>query len=236
MSRAAGGGSGRRRLLLVPLGSTEQHGPHLPPDTDTRIARAWARRVAARIPGSVVAPALAYGSSGEHQGFPGTLSIGQEALELVVVELVRSAADQVDAVALLSGHAGNREPLARAVDRLRREGHDVTARIPTWEREAWPHGVIDAHAGRTETSLLLHLSPGVVRRHRLEPGETAPVEALMTRLRAGGLAAVTANGVLGDPRGASADEGRRLLADLVDRTVASLAGPEPDPDRNGAGV
>ena len=67
----------RGLLLAVPLGSCEQHGPHLPLDTDTRIAVALADRLAARHAQVVVAPAVAFGSSGEHAGFPGTLSIGQ---------------------------------------------------------------------------------------------------------------------------------------------------------------
>src|SRR5664279_1634130 len=78
-------------ILLVPVGSTEQHGPHLPVTTDTDIAEAVAEGAAGRDAYLVVAPALAYGSSGEHQGFAGTLSIGQEATELVLVEVGRSA-------------------------------------------------------------------------------------------------------------------------------------------------
>ena len=64
------------RLLIVPLGATEQHGPHLPLQTDTAIAEALARRLAEVRPHAVVAPALPYGSSGEHQAFPGTLPLG----------------------------------------------------------------------------------------------------------------------------------------------------------------
>ena len=87
-------------MLLVPLGSTEQHGPHLPLDTDTRIAvarcagRVGRRRCRPRL-AVLVAPAVAYGASGEHEGFAGTLSIGQEALESVVVELGRSAGERL---------------------------------------------------------------------------------------------------------------------------------------------
>ena len=77
-------------VAIVPLGATEQHGPHLPLGTDTTIACALAFGLAAARDDVVVAPALPYGSSGEHAGFPGTLSIGQDALRVVVLELARS--------------------------------------------------------------------------------------------------------------------------------------------------
>jgi mycofactocin precursor peptide peptidase len=199
------------RLLAVPLGSTEQHGPHLPLGTDTLVARALAERLAAARDDVVVAPALPYGSSGEHAGFPGTLSIGQDALISVVVELVRSA-DGFAGVVLISGHGGNAEPLARAVGTVEAEGRRALAWFPSV-----PRG--DAHAGRTETSLLLALAPRLVRTAAIEPGDTRPLAELLPALRTGGVAAVSRNGVLGDPTGATAEEGDRLLdtlsADLV---------------------
>jgi len=187
-------------LLVVPLGATEQHGPHLPLGTDTIIASALAASLDA-----VVAPALPYGSSGEHAGFAGTLSIGREALITVLVELVRSSA--FARVVFVSGHGGNAEPLAAAVRRLRDEGHDVWAWSPAWGG--------DAHAGRTETSLMLALEPALVGPERA-PGNTEPLTALMPRLRSEGVRGVAPNGVLGDPSGASEEEGCRLLAAAIE--------------------
>lgn len=205
-------------ILLVPLGSTEQHGPHLPLDTDTRIAAAVAQAVAAdpapplRRGQVLVAPALPVGSSGEHRGFPGTLSIGATATELVLVELVRSATEPGGgpflATLIVNGHGGNAAPVANAVRILQGEGRRVAAWAPHLPRS-------DAHAGFTETSLGLHLFPELVRTDDLAAGSTKPIGELMAELREGGVAAVSPNGVLGDPTRASAAEGAALFAHLV---------------------
>lgn len=207
-------------VLVVPLGSTEQHGPHLPVSTDTDVAAAIAERVAAVRADVVVAPALPYGASGEHAGFAGTLSIGQDALELVVVELVRSADRYGGGVVLVNGHGGNVEPLARAARTLDGEGRRVLA----WSPRVPAGG--DLHAGRTETSLLLAIAPGTVRLDRAEPG-AAVAEVDLARLRSEGVRAVSPNGVLGDPTGASADEGRRLLDAMAASLVTAVAAWTP---------
>ncbi|MEV0358606.1 mycofactocin biosynthesis peptidyl-dipeptidase MftE [Nocardia sp. NPDC050697] len=204
------GALGRSAVLVVPLGATEQHGPHLPLSTDTDLAVAVCAGLAATRPDVLVAPALPYGSSGEHAGFPGTLSIGQAALELVLVELCRSATDSLDRVLLVSGHGGNAEPLRRACALLRGEGRDVRFFLPQYPG--------DAHAGRSETALQLALDPARVRLDRAEPGETRALRELLPALRSGGVRAVSANGVLGDPAGATAAEGTALL----DRIVTDL--------------
>jgi creatinine amidohydrolase len=204
---------GQPSVLLIPLGATEQHGPHLPLQTDTVIATALADGVAARRSNVAVAPALPYGSSGEHAGFAGTLSLGQEAFEAAVVQLVRSA-ESFDSVILLSWHGGNAEPLARAVALLRAEGRRVTSWQPSLD-------AADAHAGRTETSLMLALAHELVGDDR-PVGATEDLADLMPELRAHGVRAVAPNGVLGDARGASKEEGWALLAELVDDLTARL--------------
>ena len=82
----------------------------------------------------------------------------------------------------------------------------------------------DPHAGRTETSLLLHLAPDVVRLDRAEPGDTRPWAEIAPVVTAGGVAAVSPNGVLGDPTGASADEGGRLFDAICERVRDEVAG------------
>jgi mycofactocin precursor peptide peptidase len=198
-------------VVVVPVGSLEQHGPHLPLDTDTVIAQAVAARVAERL-GGWCAPAVAYGSSGEHQAFPGTTSIGTPALARLIVELVRSLRDGASRVLLVNGHGGNIDAMSSAVELLVDEGHDVAVVLCVAPG-------MDAHAGRAETSLMLHLRPDSVRLDMAEPGNTAPLATLMPHLRVGGIAEVSHNGVLGDPRGATAEEGRALLAVMVESAV-----------------
>jgi creatinine amidohydrolase len=206
-------------ILVVPVGSTEQHGPHLPLGTDSDVAVALTDRLAAARPDVLVAPALPYGSAGEHAAFPGTLSIGAAALELVLVELVRSA-DAFAGVVLVSGHGGNAEPLAAAVTTLQAEGREVLGWSPRI-----PAG--DAHAGRTETSLMLAVAPGSVRLEAAEPGDARPLAALIGELRRNGVAAVSPNGVLGDPAGATAEEGERLLDTLAADLIRSVRAWKP---------
>ena len=210
--------------LLVPLGSTEQHGPHLPLDTDTRIATAVARSAGARLANDwLVAPAIAYGASGEHQDFAGTISIGTDALTLLLLEYGRSASCWANRLVFVNGHGGNADALIRAVSQLRAEG-----RVVGWCPCAAVGG--DAHAGHTETSLLLHISPDDVLTDRWLAGNGAPLRELLPSMRRGGVAAVSRVGVLGDPTTATAVEGERIFDEMVDGCVDRVARWSPGPD------
>jgi creatinine amidohydrolase len=210
----------RRPVVLLPLGSCEQHGPHLPLDTDTAVASAVAERAAARLRGEadvLVAPAQPYGASGEHEGFPGTVSIGHDALRLLVTETGRSMLRWASRLLVVNGHGGNLASLAEAVSGLRGEGRDV----------AWwpclPPGS-DAHAGRAETSMMLRLRHAAVRAERAVAGPTEPVHLLMDRLVAESVRGVSPSGVLGDPAGACAGDGERLLERMADRLAEDVRG------------
>ena len=203
-----------RRLLVVPIGSLEQHGPHLPLDTDARIASAVAGAVHARLPRIGLAPCIPIGASGEHAGFPGTLSIGTDALALMVVELVRHASLFWQHVLVINGHGGNTTALRSAVQTCQHERRSLTLHHIGGE-----HG--DVHAGISETSLMLHLAPELVRMELAETGNTEPLQRLLPALMAGGVRSVSQNGVLGDPRYANAETGAGLISNMVDAALES---------------
>ena len=206
---------GVERVLVVPLGATEQHGPHLPLDTDTVIAVTVAERAARAVPAAIVAPAIAIGASGEHAGFPGTLSIGTDALTSVIVEFVRTAGGEFERIVLVNAHGGNLDAVRAAAATCDHEGRPVAvwhARL----RES------DAHAGHAETSVMLAIDPSRVRPDRAEAGNLEPMGSLLDDLRTGGVGAVSANGVLGDPTTAEAMAGERILATWVGEVVALL--------------
>jgi creatinine amidohydrolase len=195
-------------LVLVPVGSIEQHGPHLPLDTDTTIAIAVAEGVARELPGTWVAPAISYGSSGEHQAFSGTASVGTEALTHVAVELVRSLRTWASLVVLVNAHGGNVAAL---------NASDEVDWLPCATEE------VDLHAGFTETSLMLHLRPESVRLDLAEAGNPQSLREILPAMLVGGVAAVSPNGVLGDPADASAAEGERVLKAMVAEIVGRLS-------------
>lgn len=202
----------RAPVVLVPVGSTEQHGPHLPTATDTLVAEEIAERAIHRTDGLLLGPTLPVTSSGEHAGFAGTLSIGARATTAVIVELVRSA-DWAAGVVLVNGHGGNHAAVTRAVEVLMAEQRRALAWWPRWPRRAGgPH---DLHAGRVETSLMLAIDPGLVRLERAEPGPATTIDDL----RARGVRAVSPSGVLGDPTGASGREGEELIRAFVEDLV-----------------
>ncbi|GAB2504393.1 creatininase family protein [Nocardiopsis aegyptia] len=211
------------RVALLPVGSLEQHGPHLPLVTDTVIACTVAAALADAHPVRVLPP-LTLSCSHEHAAWPGTVSISARTLHAVVTDAADSLRRSgTPRLVLVNGHGGN-HVLANVVQ----ESGGAMALFPQaheWEAARVTAGMAtdndtDMHAGELETSVLLHAHPGMVG-----PGAayadhvTGPRDHMPTL----GLAPYTPNGVAGRPSLATADKGGRLLAALVDAFAGHLA-------------
>lgn len=229
--------------VILPLGATEQHGPHLPLGTDTVRAAALAERLAERLPGSLVAPVLPFGCSDEHSGFAGLLGLDRETLARVILDLARRLAGWgVRRLVLLSAHGGNGEALDLALELLHRELPDLDVRtngnleiiapvlLEIANREGISASEAGLHAGEGETSEMLHLRPDLVRLGEPTSGFTGDMEAVLDELREGGLRAVTEDGVLGDPTRAGAERGARYLDAVAQDLAALVRGADGEPD------
>ena len=208
------------KVLVLPLGSFEQHGPHLPLDTDTIIIDsvvAQALRDSHITAGSfMVAPTVAISASDEHAGFPGTLSTGSAALADSVVAICRSAS-WAQGICIVNGHGGNTDALARIGSALTYEKirHSVWS-LPSYEGA-------DMHAGHTETSVMLHIDPAKVQIDGIEPGTIGDASSLVAQMRTSGIVGVSNNGVLGDPTTATSEHGVAVMKLYSSSLAAHLA-------------
>ena len=205
------------KIVLLTLGSWEQHGPHLPFDTDTIIINSVVTQAMhdSQINADefMIAPTVAISASDEHAGFPGTLSTGTEALAQSVVAICRSASWSLG-VCIVNGHGGNTDALARISSALTHE--KITHSI--WSLPSYDGA--DMHAGHTETSVMLYVAPDKVQTDRIERGTVGDSSALVAQMRTSGVAGVSDNGVLGDPTTATKEHGYAVM-NLYSTSLAS---------------
>jgi creatinine amidohydrolase len=221
-------------VAVLPVGATEQHGPHLATGTDTLLADHVASAAAERT-GDVVLPAVPYGCSlGHTDRWPGTLSLHPATMIGVVVEVGRWAhASGFRKLVIVNGHATNGPPCQSAILQLRHELPDLRPRFVsifdlTPEIAArYTQDAPDFHANEAETSMLLHLDESQLRPDRVvdEPDRT------VGRVLSYAMPAVTSSGVVGEPSTASAERGAALVEQLVEALtdLLSRARAERDP-------
>ncbi|EMA44165.1 creatininase family protein [Halococcus saccharolyticus] len=226
-------------LALLPVGSTEQHGPHAPLGTDRLTARAVAAAGAERyeeVHGSevVVAPTIPVGIAEEHHQFAGTLWVAPDTLRSYVRETVASLASHGwDRVVLVNGHGGNVDALREVCGAITR--HDAAYAVPfTWFEAAASLSEM-GHGGPIETALLRAIHPDLVRENRIEEAQAGASETWGEWVSGTNLAfdaaEFTDNGVVGDPGDGSAERGEELLEDATAALVTLLDAIE---DRDGS--
>lgn len=226
--------SGSRTAIVV-AGSVEQHGPHLPCETDSIYGAEIAGRVARRLGATLVAPVIMPGVSDHHLGFAGTFTISPELLVAQVEAYIASLAGMgVERVVLTSSHGGNFNPLDAATPRLTEYAlaHGITL-VPVLSLGAFvdalrkvpaerglEQGLSAVQADLIETSIMLHVRPDLVRMDLAEVGHMEDFD--IDELFRDGLRSITSNGVLGDPRGATAELGAAIVAELVDYLLTGI--------------
>ncbi|WP_333482828.1 creatininase family protein [Streptomyces mutabilis] len=208
-----------RQVAVLPVGSYEQHGAHLPLATDTLVACAIAREITAAYPVHPLPP-VTVGCSHEHADWPGTVSISSVTLHAVVRDIADSLRRSgVEALVVVNGHGGN-YVLGNVVQEASARGERMALfpAVEDWETARERAGVVtslltDMHAGEIETSVLLHAHPELVR-----PGHEAAdfIADDRRHLLSLGMSAYTDSGVIGRPSLGAAEKGKELLASLAD--------------------
>jgi creatinine amidohydrolase len=232
---AVGAAARAGAIAVLPVGATEQHGPHLATGTDTLLAERVSVAAASKTR-DVVLPAIAYGCSlGHTSHWPGTISLHPTTMIAVVVEVGRWAhASGFRKLVLVNGHATNGPPCQSALLQLRHELPDLRPRfVSLFELSPqiaarYAEDAPDFHANEAETSLMLYLEPETVDRSAIadEPDRTVGRVLLYP------MPAVTSSGVVGAPSRASAGRGAELFEQLVDALADLLltARAERDPE------
>lgn len=216
--------------VVIGVGSTEQHGPHLPTMTDTRIGDELAHRVALKLGNALQARTIPFGVSEHHLAFGGTVSIPCETLAAILRAYVSSLArDGFRRIVFLPSHGGNFATVQEVIDESPSSHPEVvvTGHADLLEFQEFSEGTsarfgISAgasggHAGENETALMLALEPDLVRRDRFAAGYVGPLGEEQIRIVLGeGMPALTPNGVLGDPTDATAGHGEAYLELFAD--------------------
>nr|CAA9271813.1 Creatinine amidohydrolase [uncultured Armatimonadetes bacterium] len=217
------------RVCVLPVGSFEQHGAHLPLATDILCAEFFAGMLADELSAALL-PALPFGTCMEHGGFRGSVSLRPETL----MQILRDVADEVErqqfrVLVVVNGHGGN-FALAPVVRDINRRDRPLKLLLVDWWEQAQPGGAaaesaargLDLHAGEMETSVVLAMRPDLVRPHPMDrPGDGAAEAFPLAQrdLNSFGVGHFSPGGVVGYPSLASAEKGQALIDSVRARLV-----------------
>jgi creatinine amidohydrolase len=223
------------RTAVVACGSIEQHGPHLPLFVDAEHGTALALEVAHKLGNTLVAPTIRVGISEHHMGFSGTVTIQESTFSDIchdyVSSLVRHGFERIYFIPTHGGNFGPLQKIEPALNETAGPNANVRVYAELFEVvEVWKGAVeetiglgdrVGGHADIAETSIMEHLHPDWVRRDRAEAGvDPNTVEGYREKMHTDGIRAVTANGILGDARGATALAGEHCIEALANALVA----------------
>jgi len=219
------------KTVLVPVGSIEQHGHHLPLATDSLMGEALAKRLAEKLGKTLVAPVLRPGCSVHHLAFPGSLSVSEETLMAMISDVCFSLDHHgFENIILLPSHGGNFAPVATVTQEIAPElkanliAMGALMGLIAKKQEAAvekgiPRETVGGHACSGETSIIMAVRPDLVRMKDAKPGYIGPFTRKYQRQ---GFKAVSPTGVMGDPRPATKEAGELMLEKITDMYVAAI--------------
>jgi creatinine amidohydrolase len=218
--------------VVFAVGSNEQHGPHLPTCTDSLIGDVLANKVAGKLGRALQAPSINVGCSDHHMVFPGAISLRPETLKSLIRDYCVSLAKQgFKNIVILPSHGGNFNAVREATDELNQslEGTnivsytDLKGLLEFLAEFSSKHGISagesGAHAGESETSMVLAIRKDMVDMKHAEEGFVGSFEDKMNLMWSQGIKAISKNGVVGDPRKAEAGKGGEYLELWAEKMV-----------------
>jgi len=218
--------------VVFAVGANEQHGPHLPTSTDSLIGEVLANKVAGKLGNALQAPSINVGCSEPHMAFPGTISLKPETLKNLIHDFCVSLAKHgFKNIIILASHGGNFDAVREVVDELNQslEGVNVVAYtdlkglLRFLAEFSLKHGIppneSGAHAGESETSMVLAIRKDLVDMEHAEEGFVGSFEDKIDLMRSQGIKALSKNGVIGDPRKGEVGKGEEYLELWAEKMV-----------------
>lgn len=222
--------------VIIGIGSTEQHGPHLPTHTDAMIADVLANRVALKLKNALQAQTIRIGCSDYHLSFPGTISLKKKTLKALLFDYVNSLSKHgFKTIIFISSHGGNFEATKEAIDEIQPKYPKIKiigfADLMKFWKDLWEisqnFGIsieeAGGHAGEIETSQMLTIAETQVMKDRFGPGYIGPISSDTNRvLFEKGMSSLSKSGVIGDPTRADIKKGRLYMEKMVDYFVENI--------------